>query len=217
MNILHQVVRSLQLLGCLVKFILAHRNQAADFALHHTHVGNSLNHITCSWLTLGTDHGSTLSNTAERLAQVLGTTNEWHVELSLVDVINIISWREHLALVDIVDFDSLKNLSLSEVTDAALSHYRDRNSLLNTLNHLRVAHTRNTTCCTDVSWNTFQSHYCACTCCLCDSCLFRSCYVHNHTTLEHLSQVAVQFLSIFCHNSYIFIQLRLQRKHFSAK
>ena len=32
------------------------------------------------------------------------------------------------------------------------------------------------TCFTDVSWNTFQSHYCACTCCLCDSCLFRSCY-----------------------------------------
>ena len=141
MNILHQVVRSLQLLGSLIKLILAHRNQAADFALHHTHVGNSLNHITRSWLTLGTDHGSALSDTAKCLAQVLGATNEWYIKLSLVDVINVICRREHLALVDIVDFDSLKNLSLSEVTDAALSHYRDRNSLLNALNHLRVAHT----------------------------------------------------------------------------
>ena len=33
------------------------------------------------------------------------------VELSLVNVINIICWREHLALVDIVDFDSLRILT----------------------------------------------------------------------------------------------------------
>ena len=40
-------------------------------------------------------------------------------------MVNIVSGRENLALVDVVDFDSLQNLSLCEVADTALSHNGD--------------------------------------------------------------------------------------------
>ena len=191
MHKLHQFVRRLQLLGCLEKLVLAHADQSADFALHQSHVTHGLHHITCARLTLGANHRSTLSNTAQSLAQVLSTTHEGHVELCLVDMVDIVGGREHFAFVNIVDLDGLQYLSLGDVADAAFCHHGDAHGLLNATNHLRVTHARYASSRTDVGRNTFKRHHGTGTSLFSDAGLFRSCYVHNHTTLQHLGQIAV--------------------------
>ena len=141
MNIDYEVVRYLELLGCFIEFILAHAGNATDFALHHAHVANGLNDIACTGLALGTYHGSAFGNATEGFSQILGTTYEGHVKLGLVDVIDIVGRREYLALVDIVNLDSLQDLCLGNMADTALSHYRNADSLLDSLYHLGVTHT----------------------------------------------------------------------------
>ena len=183
----YQLVRGLQLLGCLVELILAHRYQATDFALHQAHVTHSLYYIAGTWFALSTNHGSPLGNTAQGLAKVLGTTHKGHIELGLIDMIDVIGWAEHLALVDIINLDGLQDLSLGNMTDTALGHHGNSYSLLDATNHLRVAHTANTSCCTDVGRNTFEGHYSAGTSLFGYLGLLGSSHVHYNTTLQHLS------------------------------
>ena len=197
--ILHEVVGSLQLLGSLVQLVFAHGCKAFYFALHHAHVGDSLHHVARSWFALSAYHRGTFGNAAQSLAQVLGTADERHVKLRLVDVVNIVGRREYLALVDVVYLYGLQYLCLGKVANAALCHHGYGDSLLYALYHLGVAHTRHATGCTDVCWNALQSHHCTCTGCFGNLCLLRCRYIHNHTALEHLCQVAVQFLSVLCH------------------
>ena len=112
-------------------------------------------------------------------------------------MINIVGRRQNLALVDIVDLNSLQNLSLNEMTDTALGHDGDRHCLLDALDHLGVAHARHTTSCTDVGGNALECHNGTRTCLFSDFCLLGCCHIHNHAAFQHLCQVAVQFLSVF--------------------
>ena len=112
-------------------------------------------------------------------------------------MVDIIGRREHFTLVDIVDFDGLKDLCLCKMSDTALGHHGDADGFLNAFNHLGVAHTRNAARSTDVGRNTFQCHNCAGTCGFCNTCLFGSGDVHNDAALKHLRQLAVEGCSIF--------------------
>ena len=199
MDIFHQVVRSLQLLCSLEELIGTLGDEVADLTLHQSHVVHGLNHITGTRLTFGTDHRRTLSNTAQGLAQVAGATDKGHTELCLINVIDIVSGGKHLTLVDVVDVDSLQDLSLGNVSDTTFSHHGDAYSSLNAFDHLRIAHTSHTACGTDICRNALQSHNGTGTGLFGDLCLLRGCYVHDHAALEHLCQVAVQSLSVVFH------------------
>ena len=90
MYILHQVVGSLQLLGSLEEFVFPLADKLPDLTLHQSHMADSLHHVTRARLTLRADHRSPLGDTAQCLAQVAGTTDERHLKLCLVDVIDIV-------------------------------------------------------------------------------------------------------------------------------
>ncbi len=89
-NIFHEVVGCLQFLGSLKEFVLALAYEVADLALHESHVAHGLHHVARSRLALGAYHRSSFGNATESLAEVAGTADEGHVELGLVDVIDIV-------------------------------------------------------------------------------------------------------------------------------
>ena len=187
------------MLGSLEELILTHAHQSANLALHQSHVTHSLNDIARTRLTLGANHRGALGNTAQRLAQVFGSTDKGHVKLGLVDMIDVIGRTQHLALVDIVNLNGLQDLSLSNMADTALRHHGDAHSLLDATNHLGVTHTADTACGTDIGRDTFKGHHGTGTGCLGNPGLFRSSHVHDNTTLQHLSQLAVEQCSFVCH------------------
>ena len=181
MNILYQIIRYTQFLGSVEQLVLCHRLETADLCLHHAHMAYSLYHVTGTRFALGADHGCALVDAAQCLAQILCAADKRHVELGLVDVIHL---------------DRLQDLCLCEVTDTALCHDRDADSLLDATDHFRVAHTGYAAGCTDVCRDALQCHNSTSAGCLCDLCLFRCSYVHNDAALEHLRQVFVQFITI---------------------
>ena len=89
-DILDEVIRYTQLLGCLIELIGIERCQTAYLALHHAHVSDSLYDVACSWLALGAYHCSSLIDTAQRLAEVLCSADERNLELAFVYMVNII-------------------------------------------------------------------------------------------------------------------------------
>ena len=113
-------------------------------------------------------------------------------------MVDIVCRRKNFALIYVININSLKDLGFCNMANPALCHNRNGHSLLYSFDHLRVAHSRNSTGCTYVSGNSFQSHYCTGTGSLCYFRLLGSCYIHNNATFQHLCKVAVQFLSIFC-------------------
>jgi len=54
-------------------------------------MSDSLHYITCTGLTLCTDHGSSLVDTAECFTEISCTAHERNLEISLVDMVHIIS------------------------------------------------------------------------------------------------------------------------------
>ena len=92
MHELHEFVGCLQLFGGLIEFILTHADEAADLTLHETHMTHGLYDISRARLTLRADHRGTLGNTAQGFSEVLGTADEGHVELGLVDVVDVVGW-----------------------------------------------------------------------------------------------------------------------------
>ena len=103
-------------------------------------MAHSLNDIARSRFALRPYHRRTLVDSAQRLSKIPRTADERDSELRFVDMIPVVSRRKDLALVNIVDLDRFKDLSLGEVTDPAFCHYRDRNRSLDAFYHLRVAH-----------------------------------------------------------------------------
>ena len=61
-----------------------------------------------------------LGYATQSLPQVAAAAKDWDLEVVLVNVVRLIRGRQHLALVDEVDANCFKNLSLHKVTDARL-------------------------------------------------------------------------------------------------
>ena len=51
--------------------------------------------VTCPCLSLGSDHGSSLGDPAQRLPQVAGPADKRNLERRLVDVVFFVSWRQY--------------------------------------------------------------------------------------------------------------------------
>ena len=204
MDLADQLDRNLQLLGCLKELVIAQSDNVTDLLLDLAHMAHGLNDVACARLALGANHRGALGNTAQRLAQVAGTADKRDVKLGLIDVIDVIGGGENLGLVDVIDLDSLKDLRLDDVTDAALGHNRDGDGLLDALDHLGVAHARDAACGTDVGRDALESHDGAGACLLGDACLLGRGDVHDDAALEHLRELAIEFDAIclaglFCH------------------
>ena len=143
-------------------------------------MADSLDNITGSRLPFGTDHRGTFLDAPQCFSQVSGTADKRYTELLFVDVVHIIGRREDFGFVNVVNFNSFQNLCLYKMSDTAFCHNRDRNSILDALDHFRVAHTGDAARCTDISRDTLQSHDCTCTCSFGDLCLFRCGDVHDN-------------------------------------
>ena len=198
-DVLHQLHGDLELLGGLIELVLPQVLDPADLGVHGPHMAHGLDHVAGARLALGADHGRALADPAQGLAQVPGAADEGHLELPLVDVIDVVGGGEHLALVDIVDLDGLEDLGLREVADAALGHHGDGHRLLDALDHPRVAHAGHAPRRPDVRRDALQGHHGAGPGLLGDPGLLRGGHVHNDAALEHLGQLFVQFISAFFH------------------
>ena len=199
MHVLGQIVRHGQLLGGLVDLVVAQTDELTNLLVHGAHVAHGLNHVAGAGLALGANHGSTLGDAAQRLAQVLRAAHKRHVELVLVDVVHVVGWGKHLGFVDVIDFDGLQNAGLGDVADAHLGHNRNRDGFLNALDHGRVAHTGDTAGGANISGDALQRHHCARAGILRDFRLFGRGDVHDHAALEHLGQITVEFRTILRH------------------
>ena len=194
-DIAHQLVGSLKLLGCLEELVVAHRHQTAYLALHEPHVADSLYHVARTGFALGAYHRGTLGNAPQGLAKVSRTAYKGHVELGLVDMEDVVGRRQHLALVDIVNLNGLQYLCFGNVSDAAFGHHGNAHGLLYAAYHLGITHARHTSGGPDVGRYPFQSHHGARSSLLGYARLLGCCHIHNHSALEHLCQLAVKLLS----------------------
>ena len=167
-----------------------------DLLLHLAHVVHGLHDISCAWLAFRADHRGAFLDTAECFSQVLGAADKGHRELRLIDVVDVISRREHFGLVDVVDIDGLKDLCFRDMPDPAFCHDRDAYGLLDAFDHRRVAHAGDASCSPDVCRYPLQRHDCARPCILGDSGLLGRRDVHDDTTLEHLRKLAVDLCAL---------------------
>ena len=197
-NVLYEFVRDLQFLGAVEKLIFAHRGDACDFLIHETDVTNCLDDVAGSRFALGADHGGAFFDTAEGFAEVTGSADERHFEFAFVDMENVVGGGEYFAFVDIVNFDGFEELCFDKVTDTALGHHGDGNGVLDALDHLGVAHARDSACGADVGRDTFKCHDCGGTGCFCNFCLFRGGHIHDDSTFKHLGEIFVEFVAVFC-------------------
>ncbi|MPM94976.1 hypothetical protein SDC9_142125 [bioreactor metagenome] len=159
----------------------------AHFAVHAAHMANGLHDVAGSRLTLGPDHRCAFGYAPQRLAQILRPADKGDAKAGLVDVEHIVGGREHLALVDVVNFKGLQDLGLHKVPDAHLGHHRDGHRLLNAPNHFWVAHPGNAPGRPDIRRDALQGHHGAGTRLLGDFRLLGGGHVHDNPTLEHLS------------------------------
>ena len=151
-------------------------------------MADSLDNITGSRLPFGTDHRGTFLDAPQCFSQVSGTADKRYTELLFVDVVHIIGRREDFGFVNVVNFNSFQNLCLYKMSDTAFCHNRDADSLLDSLDHLGIAHAGHAAGCTDIRRDPLQCHNGAGTGCFSDACLFRCGYIHNDTALQHLCQ-----------------------------
>src|SRR3972149_3051607 len=78
-----------------------------------------LDHIPCTCLALGADHGRAFADAAQRLAEIAASAHKRDPIQMLVDVMALVRRRQHLGFVDVVDAQGLQDLRLHEMPDAA--------------------------------------------------------------------------------------------------
>ena len=154
-------------------------------------MGDRVDDVAGAGLALRADHRGALGDAPERLAEIRAAADEWNGELPLVDVMLEIGGRQHLGLVDVVDLERLQDLRLGEMADAALRHHRDRDGLLNPLDHVRVGHPGDAAVPTDVGGDALERHDRAGAGLLRDLRLLGIDDVHDHAALEHLGETAL--------------------------
>ena len=176
----------------LEKFVFGHGSHAANFRHHGAHMTDRLHHIARTRLSLRPDHRGALRYASKRLAQIAGPADERHGETRLVNMMHIVRRRENLGLVHVVDIDRLENLRLDEMADAALCHDRYGDGVLDTFDHLRVAHAGNAPGRPNVSGNSLESHDRARSRLLRNARLFGRRDVHDHAAFQHTGQRSIQ-------------------------
>ena len=119
---------------------------------------DGLNDVAGAGLTLGAEHGSTLGDTAEGLAEISASADEGDLELGLVGVVDLVGHGKDLGLVDVVDLAGLEDLRLDEVPDTGLGHDGDGDGVLDLEDHGRVGHAGDATVAADVGGDALEGH-----------------------------------------------------------
>jgi len=183
-----QLVRHAQLDGLALQQRALEALQRADARHQRAHVAHGLDDVAGAGFALGADHGGAFGYATERFTQVTTATDERNLELVLVDVIVLVSRRQNLALINVINAERFQNLGFDNVTNARLCHHRDGHSADNLLDHARVAHARDAAIFADVCRHPFQRHDSAGARFFGNARLFGSDDIHDHATLEHLRQ-----------------------------
>ncbi|GMH84183.1 hypothetical protein TL16_g09842, partial [Triparma laevis f. inornata] len=137
-DLLHEVVRSLHLLGGDEELIIGHNREVLNLAHDGAGVPDSLDDVSSSGLSLGSEHGASLGDAAEGLSEISAAANEGDGELVLINMVNLISHSQNLTLINIINLQSLQNLRLNEVPDTSLGHDGDGDGVFDLSDHDRV-------------------------------------------------------------------------------
>ena len=187
----NEIVGGLQLLCRDVEFIVEHGGQPTDFVEDSTHVRDGVRDVSGARLTFGAHHRSAFRDTTQGLTEVGGTAHEGDRELPLIDVVGIIGRGQHLRLINKVHPEGLQYLGLGKVSDAGLRHDRDRDGRLDTFDHVRVGHARDSTLRSDIGGHTFEGHDGDGAGVLSDARLIRGDDIHDDPALEHVGHAAL--------------------------
>ena len=152
---------------------------------------HGLDDVAGAGLALGADHRRSLADPPQGLAEIGGAAHERNAERPLVDVVGLVGGRQHLGFVDVVDLERLEHLGLDEMADPRLGHHRDRDRVLNPLDHLRVRHARHAAVPADVGGHALERHHGRRAGVLGDLGLLGRDHVHDHAALEHLGQAGL--------------------------
>ena len=152
------LVGGLHLLGGNEELILGKDGEALDLGLDGAGMTDGLNDVAGAGLTLGAEHGSTLGDTAEGLAEISASADEGDLELGLVDVVDLVGHGKDLGLIDVVDLAGLEDLRLDEVADTGLGHDGDGDGVLDLEDHGRVGHAGDAAVTTDVGGDALEGH-----------------------------------------------------------
>ena len=109
---------------------------------------------------------------------------------------HVVGGRKDFRLVDIVDFYRFENPRFRDVADTALGHDRNRHDILYSLDHCGVAHARDAARRADVGGDALERHHGARAGRLGDFRLLGRRHIHYDAALEHLGEIAVEFLPV---------------------
>jgi hypothetical protein len=186
LGLLDELEGRADLLGVDEDLILVHRREPADVAHHGAAVANRLDDVPGASLAFGANHGGTLGDAPESLAEVAAAAEHGNLEVVLVDVVNLVRGGEHLGLVDVVDPHGFQHLRLDEVPDARLGHDGDGDGILDRLDHGGVGHAGDAAVLADVGGDALERHDGDGASLLGDARLLDVDDVHDDATLEHL-------------------------------
>ena len=108
------MIRRLDLLREGIELLLGHDASLPDFAGDRTLVPYCFYNVSRTGLALRANEGGPLGDAPQRLTKVSCTAHERHLECVLADVVLLISGREDLRLVDVVNANSLQYLFIRE-------------------------------------------------------------------------------------------------------
>src|SRR5215471_14835747 len=138
LDLRQQLDRGAKQLGLVNQLGIRQAVETANVAVHRTQVTRRLDDVAGAGLPLRPDHGSSLCDASEGLAQVAAAAHERHGEGPLVDVVFLVSRGQDLGLIDVVDTQRLQDLGLDGVADATLGHHRDGDGVHDRLDEGRV-------------------------------------------------------------------------------
>ncbi len=162
-------------------------------------MAHRLDHIAGASLAFGANHRRALADAPQRFAQIAAAAHERHLEIALIDVMLLVGWGQHFALVNIIHPQRLEDAGLDKVTDAALRHHRDADRLDNLFDQGGVAHPRHAALRPNVSRHPLQGHHRHRTRLLGNAGLLGVDHIHNHSALEHLGQALLGGKGRFLH------------------
>src|SRR5690606_24067665 len=127
-----------------------------------------------------------LSDSPQGFSEVAGAADKGSLKLVLVDVVALVSRGEHLALVDEVDAERLKDLRFNKVADARFGHHGDAHRFFDGEDHLWIGHAGDTAGSPDIRGHPFEGHHRHSSSVLGDFGLLNGGHIHNDAASKRL-------------------------------
>ena len=187
-----QFVGGLVFLGRGVEFLLAEDGEGAHLADDLAHVADGVDDVAGAGFALGADHGRALGDAPQSLAQVARAADKGRSEGVFIDVMCLVGGGQHLALVDEVHAQLLKNLRFGKVPDARLGHHGNGDGLNDLLDQAGPGHAGHAALGADHGRHALESHHRNGAGLFGDARLFDAHHVHDDAALEHLGEADFQ-------------------------